>query len=419
MKPGVGQRTSRCRAPRHRNTSDAVASVPGSDPGPTTIRSMRIALVDPGAYTPPYDDRLAAALAARDHDVSLLTAPFRFGAVAPADRYRREELFFRISGSLFRDSPRSPLRLPVKMIEYVPGTRRLRRRLDELDPDVVHLQWLVRRPDVDLHWLRAIARRRPTVFTAHDLGSMLDDRPDAWHRVFDVVDRVVVHSRRSVDELAALGLSSDRVARIPHPVLGPVDLPDLAERVGATILFFGLIRSYKGIDVLLRALPAIAREVPDARLIVAGDPFDPVAATRQLAERLGIADRVEWRLGFHPDDEVDALMAAADVVALPYRRWADSSGVLATALGNGRPVVVSDIGNLGETVEEFGAGEVVSPDDEAELAAACVRLLTDAEVRDRAVRGSLAARRALTWDRSAALHEHLYGAIAERRIRSW
>jgi glycosyltransferase involved in cell wall biosynthesis len=379
---------------------------------------VRIALVDPGAYSPPYDDGLAASLAARGHEVSLLTAPFRFGEIPRAHRYHREELFFRISGSLFRGSPRSSFRLPVKMLEYAPGTRRLRSRLDELDPDVVHLQWLVYRPGVDVRWLRAIARRRPTVFTAHDLGSMLDDRPEAWRRVFDAVDRVVVHARRSVEELVALGLSSDRVVRIPHPALGPVDLPDPTRRIATTILFFGLIRSYKGIDVLLRALPRIIEEVPDTRLIVAGDPFDPVASSRHLAERLGVADRVEWQLGFQANDRVDALMAAADIVALPYRRRVDSSGVLATALGYGRPLVVSDVGNLGETVEEFGAGEVVPPGDHGSLATACVRLLTDVEVRDRAVRGSLEARRTLTWDRSAALHEELYGAIGERRIPS-
>ncbi|HZB01358.1 MAG TPA: glycosyltransferase family 4 protein, partial [Actinomycetota bacterium] len=130
---------------------------------------MRIVLVDPGAYTPPYDDRLATALAARGHDVHLLTAPFRFGDAPPAKGYRRDEVFFGFSSSLFRRSPRSSLRLPLKAIEYLPGTVRLRRRVEELDPDVVHFQWLVHRPDVDLRWLRPVASRRATVFTAHDL----------------------------------------------------------------------------------------------------------------------------------------------------------------------------------------------------------------------------------------------------------
>jgi glycosyltransferase involved in cell wall biosynthesis len=379
---------------------------------------MRIALVDPGAYTPPYDHRLASALAARGHDVHLLTAPFRFGDTPRAEGYRREELFFRLSSSLFRRAPRSRLRLAVKALEYLPGTRRLRRRIDELDPDIVHFQWLVHRPDVDLRWLRAISAHRRTVLTAHDLWAMLEDRA-RWRPVFDAVDRVVVHSRRGVDELRRLGLSDERIARIPHAVFDANDGPPPTDGpAGSTLVFFGLIRTYKGIDLLLRALPEIARHVPDVRLIVAGDALDPVGPLRGLAEHLGVADRVVWRPTFHSDPEIDSLMAEADLVVLPYRSRADASGVLASALGRGRPVVASDVGNLGETVEGFGAGEVVPSEDVEALAAACIRLLTDAEARRRAVEGALAARKELTWEVAAQMHEELYASIPEPGVRA-
>lgn len=378
---------------------------------------MRIALVDPGAYTPPYDHRLASALAARGHDVHLLTAPFRFGDAPSADRYRREELFFRLSSSLFRQAPRSRLRLAVKALEYLPVNRRLRRRIDELNPDIVHFQWLVHRPDVDLRWLRPISAHRRTVLTAHDLWAMIEDRA-RWRPVFDAVDRVVVHSRRGVDELVRLGLAEERIARIPHAVFDAVDGPRANRPACNTLVFFGLLRTYKGIDLLLRALPELARRVPDVRLIIAGDALDPVDPLRALADRLGVADRVEWRLTFHSDPEIDSLMAEADLVVLPYRNRADASGVLASALGRGRPVVVSDVGNLGETVEGFGAGEVVPSEDVGALAAACVRLLTDADARERAVEGALAARKELTWEVAAALHEELYESIPEPGVRT-
>jgi glycosyltransferase involved in cell wall biosynthesis len=378
---------------------------------------MRIALVDPGAYTPPYDHRLASALAARGHDVHLLTAPFRFGDTPAPDGYRREELFFRVSSSLFRRAPRSRLRLAVKALEYLPGTRRVRRRIDELNPDVVHFQWLVHRPDIDLRWLRAISAHRRTVLTAHDLWAMLEDRAK-WRPVFDAVDRVVVHSRRGVDELLRLGLAEERIARIPHAVFDAKDGTPAYGSAGSTLVFFGLIRTYKGIDLLLRAMPEIARRVPDARLIIAGDALDPVGPLRALADHLGVADRVEWRLTFHSDPEIDSLMAEADLVVLPYRSRADASGVLASALGRGRPVVASDVGNLGETVEGFGAGEVVPSEDVDALAAACVRLLTDADARARAVEGALAARKELTWAIAAELHEELYASIREPGVRA-
>jgi glycosyltransferase involved in cell wall biosynthesis len=373
---------------------------------------VRIAIVDAGAYTPPYDHHLASALGARGNDVHLLTAPFRYGESPRADGYRREEIFFRASAAVFRRSPRSRLRLPLKALEYVPGTARLRRRITELDPDVVHFQWLVRHPDVDLRWVRSIAARRATVLTAHDLWAMLQDRPTGWRRVFESVDRVVVHSRRGVDELARLGISRERLARIPHPVFDREPVPDVDPADGRTLLVVGVIRAYKGLDLVLRALPDIARRVPDVRLIVAGDPFDRVEPLRDLAGRLGVAERVEWRLGFHPDSEIDSLIARDGLVVLPYRRRVDSSGVLAMTLGRGRPVVASDVGSLGETVQEFGAGEVVPPEDVGALADACVRLLSDPRARAQAIRGALAARGALTWEASAELHERLYAGIA-------
>jgi Glycosyltransferase len=151
--------------------------------------------------------------------------------------------------------------------------------------------------------------------------------------------------------------------------------------------------------------------------VVAGDPLDPIEPLQRLANELGVDERIDWRLGFLPDDEVERVLADVSVVVLPYRRWVDASGVLALAVGHGLPIVASDVGNLGETVEEFGAGEVVPPDNVAALAAACVRLLSDDGRRDDAARGALRARDALTWDAAARLHEALYAELVRDHAR--
>jgi glycosyltransferase involved in cell wall biosynthesis len=362
---------------------------------------VRVAIVDPASATPPYDHSLASALARHGHSVDLLTSPFPFGAVPEPVGYRRDELFLPVSGRILARNPRSRLRFAVKGAEYLPSVRRLLRRLRELEPDVVHVQWLAL-PRLDVRWLRRVATGLPTVYTAHhalprDAGA----RVDARRQVYDVVRRVIVHSRQRVDDLAELGIARERVAYIPHPVF-EFDAPAEPEPpAGRTLLFFGLLRAYKGLDVLVRALA----ELPDARLVVAGDPLDPVEPLRQLARDLGVGSRIEWRLGFVPDDEVARLMAEAAIVVLPYVRT-DASGVLATAIGHGRPVVVSDVGSLGETVREFGLGEVVPPGDARALADACGRLLADG-LRG-AFEGTRAAREALTWDAAAAEHERVY-----------
>jgi glycosyltransferase involved in cell wall biosynthesis len=364
---------------------------------------VRVAIVDPASATPPYDHSLASALARRGHSVDLLTSPFPFGPVPEPVGYRRNELFLPVSGRILARNPRSRARFVLKGAEYLPSVRRLLRRLRELEPDVVHVQWLAL-PRLDVLWLRRVAAGPPTVYTAHhalprDAGAGVDAR----RQVYDIVRRVVVHSRQRVDDLAVLGIGRERVAYIPHPVF-ELDTPAEPEPpAGTTLLFFGLLRAYKGLDVLVRALA----ELPDARLVVAGDPLDPVEPVRELARDVGVDSRIEWRLGFLPDEEVAAVMRNATLVVLPYLRT-DASGVLATAIGHGRPVVVSDVGSLGETVREFGLGEAVPPGDAHALAAACRRLLGDADALRAAFEGTRAARAALTWDAAAAQHERVY-----------
>jgi glycosyltransferase involved in cell wall biosynthesis len=352
---------------------------------------MRIALVDPLAYTPPYDHSLASALAERGHDVALLTGPFLHGDVPQPEGYEREEVFLPLSSRLFSSSPRSRLRLPVKALEYMPSWRRLERRVREAD--VVHLQWLPR-PEHDLRRLHRLSAKRPLVFTAHDVVPRRRRARAIWPELLSVPRRIVVHSHRAVDELAALGIARDHVVRIPHPVFHGEELPP---PTGRTLLFFGLIREYKGLDVLLRAMA----QMPDVRLVVAGDPVDPVAIVDD--------ERIEWRLHFVPEDEIKELMTQAAGVVLPYRQL-DSSGVLATAIGYRRAVVVTDVGSLGEIVREFDAGEVVQPDDADALAAACLRLLEPARLAE-ATAGAIRAADELTWAKSAAAHEHLYQEI--------
>ena len=216
----------------------------------------------------------------------------------------------------------------------------------------MHVQWLSL-PRIDVRWLQSVAASRPTVFTAHHALPRDDGAGvDARRRVYDIVERVIVHSRRGVDELAALGVDA-RAHRV-HPargVRGGRRATEPTPPSGSTLLFFGLLRAYKGIDVLVARARAHARTRGSSSRAIRSIPSSRCSSSRASSEW---TTRIEWRLGFLPDDEVAALMRDAALVVLPYRRT-DASGVLATAIGHGRPAVVTDVGSLGETVRDFGA----------------------------------------------------------------
>jgi glycosyltransferase involved in cell wall biosynthesis len=365
---------------------------------------VRIALLDPPSYSPAYDHRLASALGRRGHEVELLTSPFAYGDPPTADGYRRREVFLPLSGRLLRRAPRSRLRFVVKGAEYVPSAVRLVRHVNAFRPDVAHLQW-VALPRYDLRWIDRL-RSRPLVLTAHNvLPHEGEADPERRRRLYAAFDRVVVHTRSGAEHLASFGVPPEHVVRIPHGTFDTAPDKAIEPPSGRTLLFFGLIRRYKGLDVLVRALPNIR----DTRLVIAGDPLDPVEPLRELARELGVDDRIEWRLGYLPQSEVESLMREATLAVFPYLGGESASGALATALGNGRPVVVTEI--LGEMVSEYGAGLVVPPDDPGALAEAITRLLDDPEALQEAFGGTERARRGLSWDAIAEAHERLYSDL--------
>jgi glycosyltransferase involved in cell wall biosynthesis len=220
------------------------------------------------------------------------------------------------------------------------------------------------------------------------------------------------HARgRLLDELS---VRADKVAVIPHGSFDyltrlreelPIDeaAGDLEGR--KVVLCFGLIRPYKGIDLLLEAFASTPDE---AVLLVVGRPLMPIEPLRRRARELGIEERVRLVPRFVAESEVPAYFRRADLVTLPYRD-ADQSGVVFTALAFGAPLLLSAVGGFVELAEQHGAARLVPPDDIDALAGAIVELLADDAARAAL---SKAARRAAegpySWSRAAHLTHELY-----------
>ena len=132
------------------------------------------------------------------------------------------------------------------------------------------------------------------------------------------------------------------------------------------ILFFGYVRKYKGLDILLKAFPKILQKNPNTFLLVVGEFYDNPDSYFKLIEELNIRERVKVINQFVPNEEVAKYYLASDVVVLPYRS-ATQSGILNVAYGFNKPVIVTNVGGLAEFVIEGKTGFVIKPDSEDEI----------------------------------------------------
>jgi len=366
---------------------------------------MRVHVVDPAAYTPPYDHALAGAIARAGAEAELITCRFPYGPVPEERGYRVREVFYRRSS---RPGIGPRRRRLLRAIEHVPDMRRYGRLAEEAD--LLHYQWLPI-PSLDRRLLPA---KRPRVFTMHWRLPDPDTRiARILTRLLAEMDAVVVHSAHGAGRLRSdFGVPAERLEVIPHGAFDyltrqedEVALPgELAAVEGPVILAFGLIRPYKGTDVLLEAF----RRVEGAELWVVGMPRMPMGELRELADRAPGTVRFVDR--FVTDPEIPSFMRRADLVVLPYRNI-EQSGVLYTALAFGRPLVLSGVGGFTE-IGEQGAARIVPPEDPEALASSLNELLADEGERERLAAGARAlAEGPSSWEeigrRTVALYQRL------------
>ena len=223
-------------------------------------------------------------------------------------------------------------------------------------------------------------------------------------------DGLLTLSDRVAADLERLGVTAP-VRTVPHPLytgFGTAPPRDEARRALSlsdtpTFLFFGFVRPYKGLHVLLDAWGGVVERVPEARLVVAGEFYEGEAALRAQASPYGAS--VRFDAGYIPDDRVGVYFGAADAVVQPYVT-ATQSGVAQIAFHYGRPVITTDVGGLAEAVPHGEAGLVVPPSDPGALADALVRFVRD-DLGETLEAGVLRLHDEGSWDRVAEAVEAL------------
>lgn len=364
---------------------------------------MRICLVGP-AY--PYRGGIA-------HFTAMLAREFKRHHEVCIVGFKRLYPSLLFPGKTQYDESDSPMRVSSQRVidSLAPGSfLAAGRRIVEFEPDLVVFQWwqpfFAPAFRVICWWIRRKSNAK-IVFVCHNVlpheASIVDRSLTRWG--LNGAHGFVVQSRADGDRLVEI-VPDARFLFNPLPVFDLFNRSrytcesarkDLGVR-GPVVLFFGLIRSYKGLDVLMRAFARCGERL-DATLMVVGEFYEDRGPYDRLVDELEIGNRLRLVDQYVPDESVELYFRAADVVVLPYRS-ATQSAIVQTAFSFEKPVIVTDVGGLPDVVIDGETGFVVPSEDPVALAAAIERFFGESRGATMATNVAADADR-FSWERCA------------------
>ena len=317
----------------------------------------------------------------------------------------------------------------VKLIRYAATAR----------PRVFHILWNNKFQTFDCTALMLYYRLlgKMVVMTAHNVNAGKRDGKDSWWNRFTLrvqyrlTNHLFVHTQRMKQELVEeFQVPGGKVTVIPHGIHNSVPATEMTqaearESLGLpardkTILFFGNVAPYKGVEYLVAAFNQLAVPGTDYRLVIAGRCKDCPDYRRQIEQAVkegGAADRVTLRTEFIPDAETELYFKAADVMVLPYT-FIFQSGVLFLSYNFGLPVIASDLEALRDEIVVGETGLVFRTLDAADLARTIQQYFGSELYRDLEVRRSRIQEHAnerYSWAKVAAMTTQVYAVAAGGR----
>jgi glycosyltransferase involved in cell wall biosynthesis len=332
----------------------------------------------------PYDVSLCTALSRYDLDLVWTTCDQTATTFQDCELWTPLENIYGQS-SLFK-----------RGLNYMRGLWRIlaRARHEAVNrPVIIHQQFVTLLPAEWLFMREAQRHGIPYVLTAHDLipfsnKSLSKGLLPAFYRQCDLV---MVHHRGAVVQLRNMHLGDDRVRVVPlgnHNDLCATG--NASDRLRARahldvapdtplILFAGHVRHGKGLEYLIKAMPQVLHDMPEAQLLIVGRPHEDISLYEHLIDDLDSRGRVRVRWEYVPDTELHSYFLATDIVVLPYTHVYQSDVVM-RSYAFSRPVVATTVAGLKEQVMDGATGFLVPPRDTSALASAILKLLKDPQL---------------------------------------
>jgi glycosyltransferase involved in cell wall biosynthesis len=335
-----------------------------------------------------------------------------------------------------RGDQRADVSLAEKVFRVLRYYARLLHYAAAAEPTVFHILWNSRLELFDrtvlMLYYRLLGKR--IALTAHNINARERDGGDSLinrstlRLQYHLVDHIFVHTDKMKRQLETdFGVADAKVSIIPFGVNSSVPVTTLTRsearrQLGLTgpektILFFGNIAPYKGVEYLVEAMILLARTAPDYRLVIAGRPKGSEAYWETIHQRIvsmNLQSSIIERIEYVADEDTERYFKAADVLALPYTHIFQS-GVLFLGYNFGLPAIASDVGSFRDDIIEGETGFVCSPRDPGGLAQTITRffssdLYLQPEVHRQAIRGF--AHEHHSWAKVAAITRAVYAGLA-------
>lgn len=350
---------------------------------------MHIWQLDPANITPYYDLAVCDALANQGHDVRFITTRFIYDPDLPVPTaFTSDYRYFRgLEWRWLVNYPR--LRRGLRAVSYPLGHGGVLRSARRLRPDVIHIQWS-RLPKLDgWAWSRLRRMGIPLVHTVHDIAPMFAKAgmQTALAHIYEGMDALILHTTSNIEafQSAYPTIPTEKLHLIPMIAFPTPPMPTSADQQSARqalglpldapiALFFGAIKHYKGLDVLLEAFQIAQQRHPNFHLVIAGKYEAGQHHKLPSLEAILAMPNVHVYEGFIPTRDIWKHHLAADVIVHPYREITQSAALI-TAMGFGRAVIVTDVGGMGETVQ--GNGWVIPSENPSILADTLCEALND------------------------------------------
>lgn len=296
------------------------------------------------------------------------------------------------------------------------------KKIDEFQPDIIHLTTPLFPPLAFFIFLYKIDKKYPIVYTKHGVfsnsGYLKKIFEEYLLNIFEKIIRfkkVIVHTNHDKKDLKSIWRIQDQdIIIIPHGAYSifenKIQMKNLTN--SRTLLFFGNIRDYKGLQYLLESLPIIKKEIPDIKLIIAGE--GDIRPYKEIIIRLD-PSLIEIHNYFIDDKIVPELFQRAKIIVLPYTKMSGQSGIMNISFAFKKPIIATDVGGISESIVNGITGLLVPPKDPQSLADATILLLKNEQLYQSISDNISKNRDLLSCTKIAKMHITTYKEIYEKK----